>query len=275
MQKGSKKAKLNKDALKIDCQRVKVEILDFIRKIVEDAEAGGVVVGMSGGLDSSVVFDLCVRALGREGVLGLIMPDPSITPTEDVEDARTLAEKLGVTTHLIPINSFVDPFLEAMPIEVGDRVTVGNVRARARMVTNYFFANALGYLVAGTGDRSEILIGYFTKYGDGGVDFLPIAHLYKTQVRLLAAHLGLPKRIIDKPPSPQLWKGHRAADELPADYEVLDLILHGLFDLEMSGEKVAAQMGVPLDLVEEVRGRFEASEHKRTHPLMLRNRRFF
>jgi NAD+ synthase len=118
-----------------------------------------------------------------------------------------------------------------MPI-AGSKIAEANVKARARMMICYFFANSFNMPVAGTGDRSEDLIGYFTKHGDGGVNFLPIAHLYNTQVRALGAHLGLPERIVTKPSSPQLWPGHLATDEIPLGYEKLDLVLHLLFDLK-------------------------------------------
>lgn len=261
---------LDQEVLKIDCKQAESVIINFIKKTVEAAGAEGVVVGMSGGIDSSVISVLCVRALGPERVLGLIMPDLEITPKEDVEDAKTLAEKLGIRTHFIPINPVVDSFLKAVHTEA-DRIVKGNVRARTRMIFNYFFANALGYLVVGTGDRSEILIGYFTKYGDGGVDFSPISHFYKTQVRQFATYLELPEEIINKPASPQLWIGQQATDEIPVDYDVLDLILHGLFDLKMTPKEVASKLEVPVVLVDEVRRRFEVSVHKRIYPPGIEN----
>ena len=138
------------------------------------------------------------------------------------------------------------------------------------MVINYYFANALGMMVAGTGDRSEDMIGYFTKYGDGGVDFLPIAHLYKTQVRQLGAHLGLPARVVQKPASPQLWPGHKAIDEIPIEYEKLDLVLYGLFDLKLQPEEVSERCGVGLKIVELVLKKHRESAHKRAFPPMLR-----
>ena len=124
----------------------------------------------------------------------------------------------------------------------------------------------MGRLVAGTGDRSEILIGFYTKYGDGGVDFLPIAHLFKTQVRELGAQLGLPRNIVAKPSSPQLWPGHRATDEIPADYDKLDLVLHHVFDRRASARTAAAKAGVERSVVDEVLDMHRRSEHKRSLP---------
>ncbi len=224
-------------------------------------------MGLSGGIDSSVVATLCAKALGNERVLGLFMP-AAFTPTEDQTDAKDIAEALGIRTCSIPLGLIVDKFLETVPSEKRDRVAVGNVFARMRMIVNYFFANSLNCLVSGTGNRSELLIGYFTKYGDGGADFLPIGHLYKTQVRELARHLGLPSRIVDKPASPQLWKGQRATDEIPVDYPILDLILCGLFDRKMSTDDIAKQLDVRPEVVWAVQGLYEHSHHKRTVPLM-------
>jgi NAD+ synthase len=151
----------------MDCRKVEEEILLFVRATVSEAKANGVVLGLSGGIDSSVVAALCTRALEKTRVLGIFMP-ATFTPSEDQRDAHSLAEDLGISTLLVQMTPIVDKFLEIMPFKERKRAAVGNVYARMRMAVNYFVANSLNYLVAGTGDRSEILIGYFTKYGDGG-----------------------------------------------------------------------------------------------------------
>ncbi|MEM3436942.1 MAG: NAD+ synthase [Nitrososphaerales archaeon] len=261
---------LSKEDLKIDCQKTENEIIEFIRKIVKDANARGVVVGLSGGIDSSVTVTLCVRALGPDRVIGLLMPDPGITPVSDVKDAKNLASKLGIKIYTIHIDAIVKAFLDSIPLKSKDRIALANLRARIRMIINYFFANSLDYLVVGTGDRSEALIGYFTKYGDGGVDFLPIVHLYKTQVRQLGKYLGLPENIISKPSSPRLWKGQKATDEIPIDYDILDLILYAMFDLKMRDSEIALKLNIPLKIVQEVQRRYNESIHKRTYPPSIR-----
>ena len=258
---------LARSLTELDWNRVEDDIVHFIAKAALSAKANGVVLGLSGGIDSSVVVVLCVKALGKEKVLGLYMPT-AFTPVEDQDDARTVADGLGIRTHLIPVEQIVDKFLETVPLKERNRVAIGNVYARMRMVSNYYVANSLNYLVSGTGDRSEILIGYFTKYGDGGADFLPIGHLYKTQVRELAKHLSLPPRIANKPASPQLWRGQKATDEIPIDYPVLDLILHGLFDIKMNADNIAKELNVPLEIVETVQRFHEHSSHKRAVPPM-------
>ena len=245
----------------LDYAKVEREILLFIRSTVSDAGAKGAVIGLSGGIDSSVVGALLVRALGKEKVVGILMP-ASHTPKEDTEDALALANSWGIKIHEVSIDQVFAAFEKSLPRERDAKIAYANVKARIRMIINYYFANAHGMLVAGTGDRSEDLIGFFSKFGDGGVDFLPIAHLYKTQVRELGAHLGLPTPVVEKPSSPQLWPGHRALDEIPIDYVRLDPVLVGLFDQKLSPKDVARKTGVDLKVVEDVVRRHRNSAHK-------------
>lgn len=256
------------DPMSLDYARVEKEILKFIRKTVEDAGAKGAVIGLSGGIDSAVVGALLVRALGKERVVGILMP-ASHTPRKDNEDARMLAKSWGIETHEVAIDPIFSAFEKSLPRMGENKISYANVKARIRMIINYYFSNSRGMLVAGTGDRSEDLLGYFTKLGDGGVDFLPIAHLYKTQVRLLGAHLGLPKEVVDKPSSPQLWPGHKATDEIPIDYDLLDPVLVDLFDKKMSAVETANRTGVDLKVIEDVLSRYRSSVHKRTYPPMI------
>jgi len=264
--------KLGKNALKFDFERTANEIVEFIRKTVKDADAAGVVVGLSGGTDSSLVATLCVRALGENRVLGVIMP-MVFTPAQDIDDAKELAEWLGIRTEFVSIQDISEAFSRQLGIDENDlkqRIPMANIRARIRMVVLYYYANLHNCLVAGTGDRSERLIGYFTKYGDGGVDFSPISHLYKTQVRELSKHLGIPDKIVYKPSSPQLYPRHKVTDEIPLGYEELDPVLVGLFDRKLPPREVSRLTGVPIKVVEEVVRRFERSKHKRTYPPMVR-----
>ena len=259
---------LRDELLSLDFEKAVEDAVRFIRSVFKESAASGVVLGLSGGVDSSLTAALCVRALGAERVLGVLMP-ASFTPEEDVKDAYSLAEMLGIETARVNIDSIVDSFSKAMGISKSDpgmKMPFANLRARIRMVTLYFFANARNMLVAGTSDLSELLIGFFTKYGDGAADFLPIAHLYKTQVREMAKRLGIPSRIASKPSSPQLYPGHRLLDEIPIDYEELDPVLLGLFKYRLTPEEVSRETSVPLEIVLDVKSRFERSRHKRRLP---------
>jgi len=253
-------------SLRIQASREAGRIATFIRKTVDEAEASGVVLGLSGGIDSAVVGALCVNALGRDRVLALLMPSDH-TPRQDLEDARKLAGAWGISKEEVPISRIVDVITESS--RKGTRMAKANVQARVRMVLLYYRANSLGYLVAGTGDKSEELLGYFSKWGDGGVDFLPIAHLYKTQVRALGAHLRLPKDVVEKPASPQLWPGQKATDEIPTDYDRLDVVLHYLYDLKAGPAEAAAKAQVPFGVVRRVLDMHDRTEHKRRLPPSL------
>lgn len=256
----------------LDFKKTVEEIVDFIREVVEDAKASGIVIGLSGGVDSSLTTALCVEALGETKVLGVMMPT-YFTPKEDMEDARELAEYLGMETKLIDISDVCEAFFKALHANSQDsesRIPMGNVGVRVRMTILYYYANTSNYLVAGPSDRSEALIGYFTKYGDGGADLYPIVHLYKTQVRELAKNLGIPERISYKPSSPQIYPGHKATDEIPVDYDKLDRILVGLFDRRLSPEETSLLTGASIETVDEVLRRFNRSEHKRSFPPMVK-----
>lgn len=254
--------------LRVDYEKAVEEISSFVRGVVGERE---VLLGLSGGLDSSVTAALLVEALGSERVHGLIMPT-HFTPKEDIEDAISVAEALGIDYRLVQIDPIVESYAERLGLSQDDhgyRMAFGNLRARVRMTLLYFYANATDGLVAGTGDKSEILIGYFTKYGDGGVDFLPIAHLYKTQVRQLGVRLGLPGRVCSKPPAPRLYPGHVARDEIPVDYDKLDILLYYIFDKGLGPEEASAKAELPVEVATWVCRRYHSTEHKRSMPPSL------
>jgi NAD+ synthase len=225
------------------------------------AGSDGFVVGLSGGIDSAVVVRLCqLAADGR--VVGVIMPCHS--DPRDEADARLVAEHFAVPTmrvDLAPAYDLLTATLQqaaaALPAGTGAahlraRMPMANVKPRLRMTSLYFVANTLNYLVVGTGNRSELTIGYFTKYGDGGVDLLPIGGLLKSEVRAVARDLGVPASIIDKPPSAGLWQGQTDEGEMGFTYADLENYLTA------GPETVAPALGMRIERL------IRASEHKRT-----------
>lgn len=201
------------------------QITKFIRNEVSNRKSSGVVIGISGGIDSAVTAALAVRALGREKVFGLILPDSSVTPEIDIRHAIGLAKWLGINYKSIELKEVKIQLLRNLP---KDKLAGGNLLVRLRMTILYYYAAILNGLVLGTGDKSEIALGYFTKYGDGAADLFPIADVYKTQVRSLARYLSIPSDIINKKSSARLWKGHTAEGELGLSYDEVDLILENL-----------------------------------------------
>lgn len=241
----------------LDLDYARRKIVEFLRERSGDK---GYVIGLSGGIDSSLTLALAVKAV--KDVKGLIMPDTSITPIRDIDDAVFLAERFGIEYRLIDILPFVKEFAKVLP---EDKVALGNLRARIRMMLLYYYANHEGRKVLGTGDRSELLIGYFTKYGDGGVDLLPIGCLYKTEVRALAREAGVPEWIVEKKSSPMLWPGHIAEEEIGLEYDVVDRILVLLFDEGLEPEEVKKRLGLSWE-VDRVVEMHRKSEHKRRMP---------
>jgi NAD+ synthase len=238
----------------------------FIRDQLEAAGVDRAVIGLSGGIDSTLTSHLAVEALGADAVHGLVMPS-EVNRAENMSDAeRVAAELLGIEYDVVEINPLVDAFLEAYPDADGDQLAVGNLRVRCRAVLNYLVANHEDALVLGTGNRSEALVGYYTKYGDGAVDCHPIATLYKQQVRQLANHVGVPADLADKTSSAEMWAGQTDAGEMGMDYDTLDSILALHVDGGVPQAATAEHIGVPESLIERVREMYESSAHKRAMP---------
>jgi NAD+ synthase len=242
-----------------DYKKISNKIEKFISAYISKSSSKGLVIGLSGGLDSSVVLKLSVNALGRSNVLGLVMPS-DITPREDTTHAIDLAKELRIRYHIIDIHPIVQKFEEVLPENKEAR---GNLMARIRMSILYYYAGVNRYLVAGTSDKSEVQIGYFSKFGDGAADIMPIAVLYKTQVRALARYLGVPAVIVQKKSSPRLWENHLAEEEIGMDYEIIDQILHLLVDKKISSRDIIRNLGVSTKHVNKVKGMIEKNLHKR------------
>ncbi|MEM3139803.1 MAG: NAD+ synthase [Archaeoglobaceae archaeon] len=244
----------------MDWNRIAERIQDFIVKQVESANASGVVLGLSGGIDSAVVAFLSVRALGKERVFATITPEKGITAEEDVKDAIEIANLLGIEFKVIEIGDLVKIFLEKLgKTNINAEI---NLKPRIRMLINYYYANSLNRLVIGTGNKSEISVGYFTKYGDGGVDFQPIGDLYKTELFEFAKFLGVPEKIIRKKPTAGLWVGQTDEGEIGMSYaeldETLKLIEKGVIKDEEKFKRVLRMV--------------ESSKHKRIMPPVARVR---
>jgi len=226
-------------------QQIVDGLVSWIREQIAGAGAGGAVIGVSGGLDSSVAAVLCKLAL-PDNTLGLILPCHS--SQTDIDHAHAVVRRFDIQARLIPLDTVYDALIRLLPDDGLDPATrrnaEANLKPRLRMTTLYYFASRLRYLVVGAGNKCELSIGYFTKYGDGGVDLLPLGNLVKTEVRSLAHYLGIPHEIIDKPPSAGLWEGQTDEEEIGLTYQELDLYFTaGQVDANVARkieEKVAA-----------------------------------
>jgi len=241
-------------------------LVEFIRETAEEAGTERAVLGLSGGIDSTLTAYLAVEALGEDNLHGLVMPG-EVSDEDNMSDAEWVARELGIAYDVFEINPIVDQFLSAYSEAEGDQLAVGNARARTRTVLNYLVANHEGALVLGTGNRSEAMVGYFTKYGDGAVDCHPIGNLYKQQVRQLATYLGVPEELVEKPATAGLWADQTDEDEMGIDYDSLDAILALHIDGPLSAAATAREVEeLSKEQVERVRQMYERSEHKRRVP---------
>ncbi len=249
--------------LDLNLPETEKRVTRFIKEYVEKAGANGVVLGLSGGVDSSTIAALSSRSIGGEKVLGLLMPEQETFNQKDIDDAMIVADRFGLETQVCDITKVIKAFYKTIPIfDAADNLCKGNIKARTRMIALYYYANKLNRIVCGSSDKSETMMGYFTKWGDVAADISPIMDLYKTQVRKLAQHLGIPKELAARPSTPALWPNQLAETELGIRYETLDLILFGL-ERFMSTEGIAAQLQLDCKLVETVKRRWLSAEHKR------------
>jgi NAD+ synthase len=249
-----------------ELETVREEIVSFIEDTVDAAGAEGAVLGMSGGIDSTLTAYLAVEALGEEGLHGLTMP-ARVSDDELMSDAEAVAESLGIPYDLIEIEPIAEQFDEAFPEGVEDKTAAGNVRVRTRAVLNYYVANTENRIVLGTGNRSEAMTGYFTKYGDQAVDCNPIGDLYNQQVRQLAAHVGVPHELVMQTPTAEMWEGQTDEQEMGLNYDHLDAVLALHVDGPLSKAATVRHVdGVTEDDVERVVELVEGSAHKRSMP---------
>lgn len=249
----------------MDISKAKDIIVDFIRVRTKEAGVKGAVVGISGGIDSALTAYLTVESLGKENVLGIHMPELNLTSAEDVLDATEVAERLGIEFKTIDISGPLTSYMEAIPDSGKFNHANGNLKARIRMSILYYYANIMGRMVMGTGNKTEILLGYFTKYGDGGVDLEPIGDLYKSEVREMSRLVGVPMEIIDKAPSAGLWEGQTDEAELGISYEQVDRFLTLLLEGE-SPQVAQNTLGLTPQQRNSVVARVHANLHKQKAP---------
>ncbi len=244
--------------------KAKIEIAEFLYDYFANSRTKGAVVGVSGGVDSCTTLALVALALGPRRVTALILPS-GFTPKQDVEDAVAVAKQFGVRYYVIGIDQLLSAYAALPFYDENNVVAKGNLMARIRMSILYYYANKNNLLVVGTGDKSELMLGYFTKYGDGGVDILPIGDLYKTQVRQMARLLGLPEHVVLKPSSPRLWAGQTAEGELGMKYSEVDLVLYA-YEIGIPKRDIPAETGVSRSKVESILARVRENAHKRAPP---------
>jgi NAD+ synthase len=240
-------------------------IVGFVRDVVDDAGADGAVLGLSGGIDSTATAYLAAEALGEEHLHGIVMPS-EVNTDENMNDAERVARTLGIEYDVVEIQPIAERFFDAFPEAADDERAVGNVYVRTRGVLGYFVANHENKIVLGTGNRSEALLGYFTKYGDQAVDCNPIGNLYKQQVRQLASALGVPDDLVAKTPSAEMWSGQTDEEEMGMDYDTLDAILALHVDGPLSKAATVRHLDVTESQVDRTVELYERSEHKRHVP---------
>ena len=300
---------------KFNPDKTKDRIVGFIKKRKIESKAKGITIGLSGGLDSTIVVYLLKEAIGPENVLAVHM-NTSTTPEEDKKHSKIIAENLGINYIEIAIDKLSNEFINlttGLDLERGNKefkkvanksingkgkyggniqnftidsiigfdknirkTAEGNLKARIRMSILYYYANLNNLLVAGTSNRSELLIGYFTKYGDGAGDILPIANIYKSQLKKLAIDWSIPDEIINKPPSAGLWTGQTDEEEIGFSYEVLDKLLYLIVDKKLDNDSIQEKINFSTWEINMIRDKIDNNKHKLQFPLsplLLKNTR--
>ncbi|MFH1590662.1 MAG: NAD+ synthase [archaeon] len=242
-----------------DSQEVCARLVESTKAFFSDAGFQKAVIGLSGGIDSSVCAAILVQALGKENVTGLIMPHSGVSDKRHTDDANNLADTLGIKTQTILIDPFIGSF-GALPWD-GSKLADMNACSRLRAVILYHHANTHHELVCGTSNRTEMLLGYFTKYGDGAVDFELLGGLYKGEVYGLGRHLDIAAAILETPPTADLHPGQTDEEEIGASYEVIDAVLRQRYDDGKDEESIAAAVGEP-DVVRRILALAETNAHK-------------
>ncbi len=253
----------------IDCANTSELIQEFIKTRVTEARVNGVVIGLSGGIDSAVVVTLAVKSIGSKNVTPIFLRNKNSLES-DIEDIHTLCKKLKLDLIQYDIQNVIDEFSNSInQTEESSELAWMNIKPRILQTYLYFHANKKNYLVCGAGNKSELMIGYFTKFGDGGVDILPIGDVYKTHIFQLAEYLKLPKSFIQKAPSAGLTKGQTDEAEIGMSYTQLDSVLYGL-EVFQTEKEIAELTLISPELIKKVRTMIYKSEHKRRGPIVFK-----
>ena len=251
----------------MDYSTTEKRVCRFIKEYVKNAGAKGIVLGLSGGVDSATAAALSSKAIGGNNVLALMLPEKETFKQKEIDDAKALADQFKLQTLNCDLTNILEAFYKSISeYESTDLICNGNIKARSRMILLYYYANKQNRIVCGTSDKSETMMGYFTKWGDAAADIAPIIDLYKTQVRNLAMHLDIPEELALKPSTPALWPNQLAESELEIKYETLDLILFGL-ERFIKPKEIASQLNLDYIIIDRVKNRWLATEHKRRLPL--------
>ena len=240
-------------------------LTDRIRNAVEATGCKGVVLGLSGGIDSAVVAKLCVDAIGAENVMCVFMPS-RVTPHDDYKTTSDLCTQWGMEYRILDVQPAVDSLSAILATSSDTPLDRGNIAARCRMIVLFNLAKKMGKVVMGASNESEIMIGYFTKFGDGACDISPLSGIYKTQVKQIARIIGVPGEIIKKPPTAGLWIGQTDEEELGMTYDELDPILYHI-SLGRTDDQISSVTGIPKGKAVSVREWVIRSEHKRNPPV--------
>jgi len=251
--------------LTINCKEITTIITDFLKTYVKQSGAKGIVLGLSGGIDSAVTALLCTRAIGSKKVMCLFLPDTT-TPTNDRNHYQQFIKEFNIQSEELNISTIVQHFSKTLN-NTSNVIDQANLKARIRMTMLYHYTNCTNTLVCGTSNKSELLVGYFTKYGDGGVDIFPLGDLYKTQIYQVAHFLHLPKEMITKAPQAGLWHGQTDENELGMTYETLDKILYGL-EVKLPLQEIQKSVTVGINDIKRIQNMRKTSQHKRRSPLV-------
>lgn len=238
----------------------------FIGEYLDHNGFGKLIIGLSGGIDSSVSVALAVKAIGKANVIGVMMPYKGSHP-DSLADATMLAELLGIEHHTVPITAMTDAYFDAFEPDAS-MLRRGNWMARTRMCVLYDLSAKHRALVVGTSNRTELLVGYFTQHGDSACAIEPLGHLYKSEVWQLARELGIPDKIIDKTPTADLWEGQTDEAEIGMRYHELDRILYELTELDINF-RAGGNLDFPREKYERVQQLMQNSAFKRNLPPIL------